>query len=803
MKKLLLLLTLIAFYHNGFSQTFEESDYFIFSQNNQFHARAMYDAGELMWLGTQSGLVKFDKSTGSSTTYNGVTPNVPTLGTMPELIYSINRIFAFSEEQLLLGTEHQGYVLFHLEEETWEHFTADNSGLPYNGISSIYKDEADSFWFLGWNTISKFDGTGWSYIDVPEALLMQTDDQPGFFDLFTDLVVNSDTDIWLSSRYGAYHFDGTDWTDYTGDINRQWVWFNTIYEDTEGHIWISDVEESLTLQFDGSTWIEHNISAYAFQQAADGTLYANGELGFAKWISGTSWESIWPNDIKSLHIAPDETFWFTKNLGQLFHLPAVPGMTDFVLANHEVYDMIDRPITDFTQDNEGNVWVCQGHVLSMYDGESWLLDGLPSPVVAEKNLRINNPNDIWVYSHDWADRLRLHHYDGGFLWTTYDYTNSPLANASDSYTTQNGNHDDFWFMGNGHILNFDGTDWITFDSTNSPLQAERRYELVLHPETDEMWLGESMWDWLAPTEAIRLLHYDGENWEVWDTETSDIPDNAYEIITSMELNPNNNNIWIGSIYYPEPDGTGTAIGNIIQFDGTDFTTYADTIQDIPVEPIIDIHIDAHDLVWVGTRLGVFYYDGTGWQHHHLADMSAYTGKVLSIEEQNSEVYIHTVSNGLYTYDHDTDTWANYLYSPSPSVQVAGVLADTHNDFLWTRHTLNHTDLPLRIVQHDFEEDIVDGVEGQDLWSEVDNQHNLVIAPNPVRHSTVVQLSENDLTETVQVQLYDINGKLVLRHAVDCYDGRFVLNCSGLMAGRYICRVLTENKVVYGGALVVE
>jgi len=116
-----LIVSLISLLSFSYAQTPQWINY---TCGNNVYSLA--DEGNTLWLGTNGGLVKFDKTTESLTFYNASNLGLP---------HNDVRCIAIDGEWTKWIGTWDGLVTF--DNTKWEAFNTSNSGLPNNNILSI------------------------------------------------------------------------------------------------------------------------------------------------------------------------------------------------------------------------------------------------------------------------------------------------------------------------------------------------------------------------------------------------------------------------------------------------------------------------------------------------------------------------------------------------------------------------------------------------------------------------------------------------------------------------------------------
>ncbi len=104
--------------------------------------------GDLVWIGTGGGLVKYDRSSESTVFYDRSNSGIPSNG-----VYSIT---IDESGNKWIGTS-EGLVKF--DGITWTVYNTSNSGLPSNEVNRIIIDESGNKWMGTGDGLVKFNGT--------------------------------------------------------------------------------------------------------------------------------------------------------------------------------------------------------------------------------------------------------------------------------------------------------------------------------------------------------------------------------------------------------------------------------------------------------------------------------------------------------------------------------------------------------------------------------------------------------------------------------------------------------------------
>ena len=76
-----------------------------------------------------------------------------------------------------------------------------------------------------------------------------------------------------------------------------------------------------------------------------------------------------------------------------------------------------------------------------------------------------------------------------------------------------------------------------------------------------------------------------------------------------------------------------------------------------------------------------------------------------------------------------------------------------------------------------------------------SEENISLYPNPVSHVLTVDIPSSVNTDAARVEMYDVNGKLMLSDRLNEGQNRIELN-SGIQSGTYIVRLIEGNRMLY-------
>ena len=148
MKKFtLLLITLIGI---SCATNAQDTQWLNYTNGNQIIA--MGEEEDMIWVGTNGGIVQINKTTGNPTFYNKANSGLPS--------HKIRTLSIDGNGIKWIGTEGFGLVTF--DGTNWTVYNTDNSGLPSNYILSLAIEGNGTTWIgTDGGGLVTFDGTNW------------------------------------------------------------------------------------------------------------------------------------------------------------------------------------------------------------------------------------------------------------------------------------------------------------------------------------------------------------------------------------------------------------------------------------------------------------------------------------------------------------------------------------------------------------------------------------------------------------------------------------------------------------------
>ena len=602
--------------------------------SNGDYITAMAEEGNFMWIGTDVGLVRINKATGSTTFYNTANSGLPN-----------NNIYAIaidSNGDKWIGTLFGGIAKFN--GSTWTVYNTGNSGLPDNYIRAIAIDTNGDKWISTWNSnsgnlaygngVTKFDGTTWMTYNSSNSGLPDND--------ITAITIDSNGDKWIGTMNGGVaKFNGSTWTVYT--TSNSGLPSNSIQDiaiDANGDKWIGTWSNGGVAKFNGSTWTvyttsnsglpSNSIRAIAIDTNGDKWIGTGG--GVAKF-NGSTW-TVYNTSNSGLPSNGIGVIAIDNNGDKWIHTGG--GLVKFNGSTWTVYNtsnsgLPDNSIRAIAIDNNGNKWIGSSYGgLAKFNGSTWTVyntdnSGLPNDYI--QAIAIDTNGDKWIGTQEGG----LAKFNGS-TWTVYNTSNSGLPNNYISDIAIDSNGDKWIGTWGGGVAKFNGSTWTIYNTSNSGLPSNFIQAIAIDTNGDK-WIGT----------YNGVAKFNGSTWTIYNTSNSGLPDNG---ITAIAIDTNGDK-WIGT-------NAGYISYGLAKFNGTTWTVYNTDNSGLPSNNIIAIAIDTNGNKWISTEFLDGFSAGIGVG---LAKFNDSTWTVYNTNNSGlSDNYINAIA-----IDTNGDKWIGTVY----------------------------------------------------------------------------------------------------------------------------------------------
>ena len=186
--------------------------------------------GSNEWIGTDSGLVKFDGTTW--TLYDSLNTSLP--------INDVQAIAIDRNGNKWIGTN---FGLAEFDGTSWTMYNISNSSLPDNDVQAVAIDGGGNKWIgTSIGGLVKFDGTNWTIFNILNSSLLS--------DNVNSIVIDVNNFLWTGTGYGLTKSDtaGINWTVYnTSNSGLLDNYISSIAIDGNGNKWIGTIQGGLAV----------------------------------------------------------------------------------------------------------------------------------------------------------------------------------------------------------------------------------------------------------------------------------------------------------------------------------------------------------------------------------------------------------------------------------------------------------------------------------------------------------------------------------------------------------------------------
>ncbi len=573
---------------------------------------ALANAGNILWVGTDGGLVKLDKTTGGLTLYNRANANLPD--------NHIRCLAIDSSGYLWIGTQYSGIGKFN--GNNCQVFNTANSELPedqWNTAIAIAPNGniwIGSLWFL---TI--YDGASWNSFETGS---------PGSsYIAINDIVSDSQGTAWIGASWGLGRFSGDSLIQGYDGIEQE---IYSLFVSKKDTLWIGTNGGGL-IKFDGETKTVYDTS--------DSQIPSNIIFDIKSDSNGNLWLATPAGLVKF-----DGTKWIVYNTNN----SALP--TNFIYR--------------LDIDNANVIWIgTRGKGLVKFDGANWEEYRLSNSLLPSNSIysvAVDSEDNLWFGTNNGL--LNYNRAD----WEVFDTSNSGLKKTYhqniDIFSLETDSREDLWigYRGEPWLTKYDGQTWLHFDSTNSPLSGAL-VNCLRVDGADNLWTGVYLAGSLSG-----LVKFDGTNWTTYNPENTPLPSN---VIHDIEFDKYGN-LWVALGYseYKKENGEWVvSLGGVAKFDGGNWSIYDSSNSALPYPNVGRIAFDSDGILWIATwepgRAGVEYgggltkFDGENWTTYDIHNSPLTSNTIFDIAiDKDDNLWLCTCLGGLVKYDRKNN-WTVY------------------------------------------------------------------------------------------------------------------------------------------------
>jgi ligand-binding sensor domain-containing protein len=589
----------------------------------------MAENGNILWVGTSGGLVKYDKTTLQTTFYN-----------------------------------------------------KGNSGLPRNQIIALAVDANDNLWLITEAGLSNYDGSNWTIYDTLNSNL------PNQY--LNDIAIDQNGLKWIASGYGLISFDGTNWAFYdTSNSGISSDYAGRVFVSPANEKWISSYAG--IDRYDGTNWTNYQISSagnttdMAFTGNA---VYAcmHGDFGQGEgleYFDGVSWSSYTPTNSglpywrsECLDVDTSGNLW----IGNWDAWGTAKALVKFDGVNWSV-DSTGLPqfINHLEIDNDNRFYSgTEQFGLSIYDGNNFTRintsnSGLNANGGSE--LCIDDVQDVWTVNNN-----GFAHFDRQ-IWNAFDSSQTSFLNSGVICIARD-HSSGTWIGTNEGVIKYDGANWIRWDTSNSSLTNQYISVITVDPD-NATWVGTQF----AP------FKFDGNSWtdyfsnagsNINDLFVSDDGDvwigspgyglNRFDRVSTWTnyTPPSSGNFQAGA--FDKNGNVWYGGSNLRRWDGSTWITYT-TSDGLPWNFITALAVDTNNILWIGTQSGLSSYDGNSFTNYFDRNSGLTADYISDIDIDSFNNKWICTSNGISVYnesgvvmsiDRPTDHRQAIQFFPNPA-----------------------------------------------------------------------------------------------------------------------------------------
>ncbi|MFA4852168.1 MAG: two-component regulator propeller domain-containing protein [Bacteroidales bacterium] len=357
------------------------------------------DNPEIVWIGTDNGLFRFDQ-----TTFTKITTSE-----YPIPSNYINDIDIDNNNNKWIATTN-GLAKF---KSNWTIYNPQNSGLKYTSPYCVYAENND-LWIGGNNNtdgpLCKYDGNNWNYF-------LGTGSGYPFLNSVFDVTSDNFGNKWIASNYGVFKYDNSyfvNWnatTGYPAALPSNYV--KSILADNNDTIWIatgSGLAKNTNYPWDVFNPANSQIPSYninALVQDDSSYYWIATDSGLAKfdalnniWTVFDTASVNFPSlTVYDVDYEGDSLIWIASRKGIASFNRLTESWTNYNSDNSE---MPEDVVNKIKVDPLGNKWICtkEGGLIEFKKG------GIATSIKESGNISASN--DIQIYPNPAKDNLIVH-----------------------------------------------------------------------------------------------------------------------------------------------------------------------------------------------------------------------------------------------------------------------------------------------------------------------------------------------------------------------------------------------------------
>ncbi|MFC2086353.1 two-component regulator propeller domain-containing protein [Bacteroidota bacterium] len=630
----IILLLLIPFLIKGQTDEWSEWENHV----NTCKIKHIHVSGDFLWLATSGGLVRYNKASGESYSFDKGNSNIPD--------NYINGITNDAEGNIWFTTHFYGIGMY--DGDSFNNINTYNSCIPsYQWNLDIKTDSEDNKWFGSLMFVVKFSGD--------TCQIWETGDPLSSSNFIEDIFVANNDDVWVAGEWGIAVISDS----VLSYFNQVTSYIYCIVADTNNVLWFSGKNNRL-VKYEGNTFTDIALTSTSSDSHLKSmtvdeynTLWIASSDGLLKYEEGIETlysftNSNYPGG--SSIVADDDIIWI-GTLSKGLYKYENNTFSEVLYEASEIQDMGRlNDIENF--DNSMYFIGMRNKILYLRDNEWDIIDASDGLV------------DIFNYSLKGSgDKLVL----GSCCESPLSYIENNIVTSDNNfidfdnaiYAVLPVSNNSYWLGTSNGLLKYENSTITEYNTVNSPLVSNKINDIVFDNEGNL---------WGAMDGGI--FKYSNGNWTVYDRFTTELLNFD---ITKIKVD-SNNYIWINAL-----NGflIGTYNGNgITKFDGITWVNYNINNSALPSNTVFDIYIDEEDNIWCGTFVGglakfnqetwtIYSAYNSGIAHNDVTALEKTPDGKLWIGHWRGEVSVLNTNFNL-SYDFDQGNEDNIMIYPNPT-----------------------------------------------------------------------------------------------------------------------------------------
>jgi ligand-binding sensor domain-containing protein len=582
-----------------------------------------------VWISTQGGLVRYDKTTGEKTYFN--TANI----SLPE--NNLLSLYCNSNGDIWVGCKYYGIGKYDGEKCTT--YNMSNSGLPSDQYNTQIKTDKDgNVWIISFCWMAKFDGVNWK--------TWKTGRDSSSWPLITGFDIDNNGVVWLSSTDGFGKIENDEYTIISAIGQGLIGSGGCVKVDNNQNVWFVNGSKGLC-KYDGSTFTSYNtsnsclptnsIASIAFD--SQNNMWLGTSTGLVKFNNNecSSFNAPKPdNSLFRIKADKNDTIWCGTISGNLLCFDG----TKFTTIELSNAPLKDNYIWDILIDDDNSAWVAtkknlvkktNTEFLSIFEGSVPLLSNYITALAKD------NTGAVWA-AFGSGDTSLIKMGSGGN--SVIDTANSPfISDKSFIYRMVFDKYNNLWISSKHGLYKYDGLAFTNYNTENSEIPSNEIFKVVFDKDNN-LWGGS----------ANGLFKFDGTNWVIWNTSNSTIPTN---VVIGLAFD-STKNLWFSCMDQDRIVGQRYG-GGLTSFDGIKMTTFTMDNSGLPANTIQDICIDSNDKLWLGTYGGglVSFDKKSKWKTYNVTNSGIASNIVQRIAlDKNGSFWLGHTDAGISVFNPD-------------------------------------------------------------------------------------------------------------------------------------------------------